>query len=105
MVKFNERDKMTFYTKYLAKKNKKQKSIRRAIGRYFDESKINRSRFEITDIQSKFKSNKIIVTITLDKPGLLIGKGGRGIDQLIEYLTKRFDKEVRIKIIESKLWW
>lgn len=95
---------MKWYKKYLANKLERQKRVRRAIGFYFDEHDIYRSVLEITDIQSKFKSNEIIITITLGRPGLLIGKGGKDIDKLTKYLTRRFDKEVQIKIIESKLW-
>lgn len=57
----------------------------------------------ITDIQFEFKPEVIEMTITLERPGLLIGKGGRTIDGVTEFLSKK-DTPVKIKIIESKLW-
>lgn len=95
---------MRWYKKYLAKKFERQKSVRRSIDFYFDEYDVNRAILEITDVKSKFISKKIIITITLCRPGLLIGKQGKDIDKLTAYLSRRFDKEVQIKILESKLW-
>lgn len=59
---------------------------------------------EITDLQFAFKENGLIeLTVTLGRPGLLIGKGGRTIDALEEYLSDA-DNKVKILIIESTLW-
>lgn len=57
----------------------------------------------ITNLHFKNLKGKIILTITLERPGLLIGKSGSIIRKLVEYLS--IDKPVEIKIIESKLWW
>lgn len=43
------------------------------------------------------------VTINLKRPGLLIGKGGRDIDNLSSLLTKYFGKQTEIKIIEDNV--
>lgn len=64
--------------------------------------------FGVTNLDFDFPKNKMIITITLERPGILIGKGGRTIDSLKEYLNNIFkDKfdEVKIDIKESKLWW
>lgn len=57
--------------------------------------------FGITDLQYEFVNQKLIVTVVLDRPGFLIGKGGNVIDGLNNYLSK-FDMKVTIN--ESKLW-
>ena len=72
------------------------------IKRFLNENNIKKDILKITDVNAKKKMNKIIVTITLGRPGLLIGKGGKTIDDLNGYLADRFKKEVKIKIIESK---
>ena len=49
--------------------------------------------------------NKVILKITLSRPGLFIGKKGNLINQLIEYLSKSIDKKVEIELIEFKSIW
>lgn len=62
------------------------------------------SRMEITDIGFTFKEDgSIEMTVTLCRPGILIGKMGRTIIALEEYLSDEHRK-VTIKIIESNLW-
>ena len=46
--------------------------------------------------------NFIKVNITTECPGLIIGKGGKDIDNLTEKLTKCFGKKVEINLIEMK---
>jgi ribosomal protein S3 len=58
----------------------------------------------ITDIKVKDNKSNIIITITLLRPGLLIGKAGCEIDNLTKKLTEWMNKPVTIKIIESRLW-
>ena len=58
----------------------------------------------VTGINLQFKDDKILVDITLERPGLLIGKSGSSIKKLIEILSKALKKEVKVNIIESKLW-
>lgn len=60
-------------------------------------------KFGITDIQFKFKKNLVEMTITLERPGILIGKGGRTIDGVSKFLSSP-EQRVKILIIESKLW-
>ncbi|MDA3780330.1 MAG: KH domain-containing protein [Bacteroidales bacterium] len=64
--------------------------------------------FEITDLKFSFDQRKMIITIVLGRPGILIGKGGKTIDSLKEYINGMFKEEfdeVKLNIQESKLWW
>lgn len=65
--------------------------------------------FEITDISFLEYPHKVEMLITLARPGILIGIGGRTIDAIKYYLnnvhSKDFDnKPILINIKESKLW-
>ena len=44
----------------------------------------------------------IKVNITTERPGLIIGKGGKDIDNLTENLTEYFGKKVNVNLIETK---
>jgi hypothetical protein len=57
----------------------------------------------ITNFEFEFKSNLLVMTVTLLRPGLLIGKRGSTIEGLTKYLTSE-NEPVEIKIKESKLW-
>ena len=61
-------------------------------------------RLGITNFKFKFKPNKILVIITLERPGLLIGKQGTTIDQLTKFLNYDKRTEVSIQIKESRVW-
>jgi len=75
-------------------------------------------KFGITDIKvvegtelnkSKLSIKTIDMYITLERPGILIGKGGQVINRLERYLNGPqhkdvLKKKVNVKIIESKLW-
>jgi len=66
---------------------------------------IHISKFEITDFDFKFKNNELIWKIILNRPGFLIGKGGRTIDGLKEYLNSSNENwNIKIDLEESKLW-
>lgn len=62
-------------------------------------------KFGITNLRFREFKDKIVFEITLERPGILIGKGGRCINSLTEHLTERMSKKVEILIKESKLWW
>jgi hypothetical protein len=47
---------------------------------------------------------KIILTIVLSRPGLIIGKGGQTIDTLQKYVREIDDYLVDVKIEESDIW-
>jgi len=65
---------------------------------------MNVGSFGITNLDFDFKESLMVVTITLERPGILIGKAGTTIDGLIEYLNKGEKEKTEIKIIESNLW-
>lgn len=79
--------------------------INTLISIYLDNNNIRRSTLEITNIEYEISNKEIIIKITLERPGLLIGTHGKTITGLEEYLTKNNDKLTKIKIEESKLWW
>jgi ribosomal protein S3 len=62
------------------------------------------SMLEIHNFEFKRFKDRIELTITLQRPGLLIGKGGSTISGLEGYLTQNIDFPVKILIKESKLW-
>lgn len=71
---------------------------------------INVSTFEIEKIDFAFgvdpdnKGKRLVrMIVTLGRPGILIGKGGRTIKGLEKYLSDANDT-VKIEVIESKLW-
>ena len=51
----------------------------------------------------RFKDHDVII-ITLERPGLLVGRGGRVIDSLTEHLEKLYERKIIIKLFESKVW-
>lgn len=69
---------------------------------YYD-NYININVFGINDLEFKFKDDVMYIVISLDRPGLLIGKGGHTIDSLYNFLNKRIGK-VKIELIERSLW-
>lgn len=66
--------------------------------------KMELCKLEITDLSFKFKKDYIQLTVTLGRPGLLVGRYGSTIDNLMSSLTSYVGKKVKIYIIESKLW-
>lgn len=88
------------------------KKTKRTIWYYFTDEygeKSHLSSLGITNIEVEFgdKSKDIFdyeVTITLERPGLLIGKGGRTINELTKTLSEELEGEVKIYIHESSLW-
>jgi len=73
------------------------------------ETYIHVSTMEITNLEFNFlpKGNGdkqvIEMWVTLARPGILIGKGGRTINALMEYLSDA-EYDVKILIKESNLW-
>ena len=57
----------------------------------------------VTDFYFEKFKKRLEITITLQRPGLLIGKHGTTIDSLIEYLSTK-DLPVKILIKESNVW-
>ncbi len=58
----------------------------------------------ITDIKVTKDTNNTIVCITTQKPGLLIGKAGKLIEELKRFIEEDTNENIIIKIKESALW-
>lgn len=56
----------------------------------------------LSEIVIKRDSNKIIVDIHSGRPGIVIGRGGAGTDQLRSQLAKFIKDKIQINIIEVK---
>ena len=60
-----------------------------------------------TNLEFKIKLKEVVeitITATVEKPGLLIGKGGKTIDELETFLSNNGKTLVKVLIKESKLW-
>ncbi len=56
----------------------------------------------VSKIEIERAANKVTVNIFASKPGIIIGKGGAGIEALKADLAKRFSKAINLNIIEVK---
>ena len=56
----------------------------------------------ISRIEIERAANRIRITINTAKPGMVIGKGGSGVDELKTELEKMTNKKVSINVIEVK---
>ena len=81
------------------------KKIKRTIQMFYYNSQHDMTS-TITDVKFfQFKYN-YEVEITTHRPGLMIGKAGRYIDELKEYINDGFfDMPVKIKLEECKIWF
>ena len=60
-------------------------------------------RFNIQGITMDYSNDNFIkVNIITERPGLIIGKNGKDINNLTENLTEYFGKKVDINLIEIK---
>ena len=60
-------------------------------------------RFNIQGITMDYSNDNFIkVNIITERPGLIIGKNGKDINNLTENLTEYFGKKVNINLIETK---
>jgi len=48
------------------------------------------------------QADKLRVTLHTGKPGVIIGRGGRGVDDLKAELEKRFNKQVNLTVQEIR---
>lgn len=58
----------------------------------------------ITHIKVFKHKKRIIVEIETHRPGLLIGKGGKFIDELKDFVEDNTKQKIEIDLRESKLW-
>jgi len=83
-----------------------KKKVCRTIRNFFEYADLKASiiSFGITDVSVEQNKKEMKITITLERPGLLIGKHGRVINALETHLKGVFSMDVSISIKESKLW-
>ncbi len=62
------------------------------------------SRFGVTNLEFSEVDGRTEMMITLERPGILIGKAGSTLDAIQEYLSNHHERPVKILITESKLW-
>jgi small subunit ribosomal protein S3 len=60
------------------------------------------SRAGVSKIHIKRKANVTEVDVTVAKPGIVLGKGGVEVNALQAELTSRFQKAIKINVIEEK---
>lgn len=66
---------------------------------------ITTNRLGISNFDFNFTKDTLVVTITLLRPGLLIGKGAQTIDDFTKSLNELSDDyEIVVDIIENRLW-
>lgn len=70
--------------------------IRKMIKKRFFQAGISRTEIERA-------ANRIKITIHTAKPGMVIGKGGAGVEDLRKYLETQTGKQVAVNIIEVKV--
>jgi len=104
-----------FFKNFFKEKGKKLSSSKEMsykfhIRSFFDGSEyvepmvnVSLSSLGITNLSFRKFKKEIVITITLERPGLLIGKGGSTINRLESYLSTP-ELPVNIEIIESRLW-
>lgn len=56
----------------------------------------------VSDIRIKRSMNKVIIEVKVARPGVVIGRGGTGIEELKKELNRRIKGEVELKVFEIK---
>ncbi len=57
----------------------------------------------ISRIEIERAANRVRITVNTAKPGMVIGRGGSGVDELKKELEKMTDKQVSINVVEVKV--
>jgi len=57
----------------------------------------------LSRVEIERAANRVRITIHTAKPGMVIGKGGTGVDELRKQLEKMTGKQVHIEVIEIKV--
>lgn len=61
-------------------------------------------RYGFIDVCSREINNVIEIKITLDRVGLFIGKRGRNLDVIKEYMSNMLQRDIKIILVENDLW-
>ena len=88
----------------LNEKPKSRQPYLRLISNFLTENDMSHVLSIITDVKVIKKKSETLLIITLHRPGLLIGKGGRSIDKLQEFLRNETNENLFINIKEENLW-
>jgi ribosomal protein S3 len=86
------------------KKDVNEKRIKHWFQQYFEDNNLPYGTWQLHHIGVVTRKSDIVVTITLGRPGLLIGKGGETIDEITKRLSDWLKKPVKIKINEYSVW-
>ena len=86
------------FSKKIAK-DENDKNVKWFLESYYEEINCDINSLQIHYIEVKTK-NTIEIEITLGRPGLLIGKAGRTINEIESRLSDWLEKPTKIKIIE-----
>jgi small subunit ribosomal protein S3 len=70
--------------------------IRKVVAKHLDNAGVSR-------VEIERAANRIRISVHTAKPGIVIGKGGAGVDELRRKLEKFTGKQVHINIIEIKV--
>jgi len=70
--------------------------IRKVIAKHLDNAGVSR-------VEIERAANRIRISVHTAKPGIVIGRGGTGVDELRKKLEKLTGKQVHINIIEIKV--
>lgn len=90
---------------FINRKKRYERTIKAAFRSYFDTRQgFDLCQLEITNIHIGTRRGIVEMTVTLCKPGLLIGVEGKTLTMLEGHIQRRVEKPFRIIIKESKLW-
>jgi len=97
-----------YYSNYRGKDDKILKEIKLTMGFFFESKDIPLYTLGVKDINYYIlkDANTIKIKITLERPGLLIGKGGKTFNNLVKLLTQNLQMTtVTIDIEEWRFWY
>lgn len=89
-----------FYKILFPRRVELQKRVKTGISLFFDHNSVQISSWMLHSVSAKERQGKVIITISLERVGLMLGKGGQTIDKLKQTLSDWLDKPVEIKIKE-----
>ena len=85
-------------------KDVNERSVKILIQNYLEENSLHEGSLQLHHIAVATKTSKVVVTVTLGRPGILIGRGGATINEIERLLSERLEKPVHIEIVEHSVW-
>jgi len=95
---------IVMYSFLIKKEDKNDRNVKHWFENFFEYENINNYAWELHYIETKTNKTNIVITIVLGRPGLLIGKGGKTIDNITKKLSDFLELPVKIKIIEHNVF-